>query len=90
MIYEQNSTMEMLGHQDVIVAGSPESVQIKDIISAYKAEHQDRITQLVMGMFEDGGVLFSFLRDVHNLGVINGKRELRAKKKQKPMNNPKG
>lgn len=78
-LYRQNDTMKMLGHQKVITADSFESEQIEDIITAYADANQDDITQAVMKMFRKG-VLFCFLADVHNLGVINGKRELRAKK----------
>lgn len=85
-LYKQNDTMEILGHQKVFAADSPESRQIKDIIAAYANVNQTGITQAVMKMFEKG-VLFNFLTDIHNLGVINGKRELRAKKQKSPLNN---
>lgn len=71
--------MKILGHQKIITADSSEGGQIKDIIAAYANDHHDGIQQMIMKMFEKG-VLFNFLVDIHNLGVINGKRELRAKK----------
>lgn len=80
--YSQNETMKMLGQHECIQGNSPELQQIMDIISAYAdGERESEFYKYVYEFMKIGG-FSSILSSVYTLGVINGKRAERARRKK--------
>lgn len=85
-LYSQNKTMELLGQQVGVYAGTAADKGIRDILDAHVNCEEDPVTQTIVQLFQKG-FLFGILSDVYTLGVIAGKREERARKK--PLGNRK-
>ncbi len=76
--YRQNKTMELLGHQSAVFAGTDADRGIRDIITAYAGCSKHFLEQEILKLFSKG-FLFGMLADIYNLGVIAGKREERKR-----------
>lgn len=76
-LYNQNETMKMLGHHS-----SDINSEVWNIINASYDTADNQLTRFIMGMFKQG-ILFHFLMNIYTLGVIDGKRAERMKKKGK-------
>lgn len=82
-LYSYNDTMKMLGQQKVIASDSSEWQQINDIIDAFAANETHSVFKKIFELIKMGG-FGSLFDSIYTLGVINGKREERARKK--PLN----
>lgn len=85
-LYSYNDTMELLGQQVGVYAGTAADKGIRDILDAYVDYEEDATVRAIVQLFQKG-FLFGILSDVYTLGVIAGKREERARKK--PLDNHK-
>lgn len=78
-LYNQNETMKMLGYQN-----SGTNSELWNVINAYydSTAKDDYFTRFIMSMFKKG-ILFSFLMNIYTLGIIDGKKVERSKRKGK-------
>lgn len=78
-LYNQNSTMKILGNQCGIMS-EEEFNKVQDIVSAYRNTQNDSLVILMMHLFGKG-FLFDFLKNVYQLGKMNGIRCERERRK---------
>lgn len=76
-VYQANDTMRMLGYQYRSEAAAE---PIEDIVKAYGLQDS---------FYNNDLQLFSLINDVFNYGMIEGKRELRQRKKARSGNKTK-